>query len=143
MNYPGIVSGPLASLKYTHGEIDGFTDSTGVGVQSQSYDSLISQLGWQASFPRQMRFGKLTRLTPQLHGAWAHQYMNNPEFVSALFAGITATGRTPEPTSDYAALGAGLMAELGENFSVTLDYQADVGKNEVTHFVSLRGGFKF
>jgi outer membrane autotransporter protein len=141
--YPGIVAGPIASLKYTHGEIDGFTDSAGVAVESQSYDSLISQIGWQASFPRAVRYGKLTRLTPQLHGAWAHQYMNKAEFVSAQFGGFTATGRTPEPSSDYAALGAGLMAEFGGNFSVTLDYQADVGSSEITHFISIRGGFKF
>ena len=72
--YPGIVAGPIASLKYTHGEIDGYTESAGTAVQSQGYDSLISELGWQASFPRTIHCCKLTRLTPQLHGAWAHQY---------------------------------------------------------------------
>ena len=143
MNYPGIVAGPMAALKYTHGEIDSYTDSAGASVQSQSYDSLISELGWQASFPRPVHLGKLTRLTPQLRGAWAHQSMNQPEFVTAAFGGFTATGRTPEPISDYASLGAGILAEFGENFITTLDYQADVGKNQVTHFISLRGGYKF
>jgi uncharacterized protein YhjY with autotransporter beta-barrel domain len=140
MNYPGIVSGPMASLRYVHGDIDGYTESTGTTVASQSYNSLVSQFGWQASFPRRVRFGVLT---PQLWAAWAHEYMNRSRSVSATFAGVTVTGATADPQTDYVALGFGLLAELGERISLNLGYEADVGKTQVTHTISLRGGMKF
>jgi outer membrane lipase/esterase len=140
---PGVVTGPIGSLNYTHGEIDGFTDSNGVAVQSQRFDSLVSQLGWQASFPLPVQKGRLTRLTPQLRAAWAHQYLNGSKSVSAILGGFTATGNTPVPERDYASLGAGVLAEFGEKFSVMLDYQAEVGSLQVSQFISLRGGIKF
>ena len=140
---PWVVTGPIASLNYTHGDIDDFSDSNGASVQSQNFNSLISQLGWQASFPRTTHQGMLTRVTPQLHAAWAHEYMNNSESVSANYNGFTTTGYTPQPERDYATVGAGIMAEFGKDFSVTLDYQIDVGTLQVTNFVSARGEIKF
>jgi uncharacterized protein YhjY with autotransporter beta-barrel domain len=140
LKYPGIVSGPIASMKYAHGDIDAFTDSAGLSVASQSYDSLISEFGWQASFPMKTRRG---RVTPQVHASWGHEYLNKSKTIGTTFAGLTALVSTPEPRTDYAAIGCGVLAEFGERFSVLLDYEANLSRNQTTHFVELRAGFKF
>ena len=48
-----VVTGPIAAVSYTHGALDGYTE-TGAGAQDtrvaeQRYDSLRTELGWQAS----------------------------------------------------------------------------------------------
>lgn len=136
----GLVFGPTASVKYVHGYLAGYTDGEGVTVDSQTYDSLVSEIGAQASLPKTVRFG---RITPQVRVGWGHEYLNDSRPVTASLGDITATATTPGPVRDYALIGAGVMAEIGKRTSVVLDYQANISENLVYNVFSVRAAYQF
>jgi outer membrane autotransporter protein len=73
----GFVLTPLASLQYTHLDLDNYTES-GAGaldlkVNSQSYDFLESGLGGKVGRP--FAYGDGT-LVPEMHFKWLHEIAN-------------------------------------------------------------------
>jgi len=135
-----VVTGPIVAASYTHGALDGYTE-TGAGtedtrVADQDYDSLTSELGWQVSQRVPVRFGAVTW---QLRASWQHQYLDESESVavglvdSPLYSvsgsgslsrtgRLTLNGETAAPDRDSLTVGGGLLFEVGERTRVLLDY---------------------
>ncbi len=131
LNFKGgtVVHGPYASLRWLDGEIDGYQFSANRDVD---YESLATQLGYQASFPITVAGGTLV---PQVRGAWEHEFEHNQGHL----AGIP-TGSLPE---DVAVLGAGIGYYLNSGWNVVLDYEARLASKADSHYVSLKVGKEF
>lgn len=157
----GWTTGPLASVRYSNGDIDEYTesgaDTANVKVAGQNYESLVTRLGWQIS--RVIQWGT-TELIPQLHFAWRREWLNNSDdlavsLLQSPFAigngdtfepvgSFSAASRTHAPGEDSLELGASLGVQLSERFTVYLQYEARVFQGDSTaHGVSLTGSFKF
>jgi len=146
-------TGPIAGLSWLHGDIDGYRETgggnAGLNIGGQDFDSLVSQLGWQASYVAQTGFGTII---PQLRASWDHEYLNGSQNVSASlqqspFANgnsFTATGRTSAPGRDWLNLGAGVSAQIGERFTVTADFTTHLFQERTTAYTgSLKLGVSF
>lgn len=146
-------TGPIASLSWLHGEIEGYNEtgggSAGLNVAGQDFDSLVSQLGWQASCVAQTGFGTLI---PQLRASWDHEYLNGAQNVSASLQqspfsngnSYTATGQTSAPGRDWLNLGAGVSAQFGERLTVTADFTTHLFQERTTAYTgSVKVGISF
>jgi uncharacterized protein with beta-barrel porin domain len=73
----GMVLTPLASIQYTHVNLDGYTEGGGgdiaLKVNSQSYDFVESGLGAKVARPFPYRS---TTVVPELHFKWLHELSN-------------------------------------------------------------------
>ena len=157
-----ITTGPMLGLAYTHGTLDGYTE-TGAGSQNtstgtQRYDSLKTQVGWQASRRVPLQIGAVTW---QLRASWERENLNAPASVgvslvnSPLYAlaadgtlqrtgGLTLSGTTTRAGDDYIALGGGLLFEITANAKVMLDYEehlARAGRSERTGAIRVSVAF--
>ena len=157
-----VVTGPLAAVSYTHGALDGYTE-TGAGAQdtrvaAQGYDSLRTELGWQASQRVPVSFGAVTW---QLRASWQRENLDGRESVSVglvnspLFAvggngslhrtgSLALNGQTARPGDDYLALGGGLHFAIGERTQILLDYEEDLARaRRSEHLASVRLSVSF
>ena len=157
-----IVTGPIAAVSYTHGSLDGYTE-TGAGAENtrvadQDYDSLTSELGWQVSQRVPLSFGAVTW---QLRASWQHQYLDESESVavglvdSPLYSvsgsgslsrtgSLTLHGETAAPDRDSLTVGGGLLFEVGARTRVLLDYAGNfTGGDRTEQVVALRVGVSF
>ena len=135
----GMVAGPIAGAEYRRGEIDGYDEDDGwaaVGYADQTFESFISRLGGQVSFPTAVRG---VRVVPQVRVAWEHEYLDDTEDISVSLltspitiideSGVTegapysATLRTATLEEDYLSAGAGVMVEVGERIQILIDYE--------------------
>lgn len=129
----GFTITPLASLQYTHVNVDGYTE-TGAGdvnlkVQSQSFDFLESGLGVKVA--RAFRWRGGTYL-PEAHVKWLHE-INNPalEKTAAFTAATGLPFTTPglRTADDTFNVGAGLTllscdcAEKSWSVEAVYDYE--------------------
>ncbi len=109
----GFTITPLASLQYTHMNLDGYTE-TGAGdinlsVQSQSYDFLESGLGLKVAHPMRYR----DRIyVPEVHFKWFHE-LSNPTVTNT--ASFVAPGSPAFTTPGLAA--ANDMLDFGTSLS--------------------------
>ncbi len=147
-----LVTGPIAGLEYIHGHLEGYTESGGgnmnLRVDSQSYQSWISRLGWQASC-------RVGAITPQVRASWDHQNLDNTETVSAALVtspyGIIEDGRytsvgsfsasapTAHPGRDYVNCGGGIMIEITDRARLIVDYEGHFGRNNASaHYAGAR-----
>lgn len=146
-------TGPIAGLTWIHADVDDYRETGGgsarLAVPEQHADSLISQVGWTASYVAPTSFGTIV---PQVRATWDHQYLDTAESVSASLqqspfpngGRYTASGRGPDSGDDYLNLGAGVSARIGERTSVTLDYQTHLFQQRTTaHFGSVKIGIAF
>ena len=146
-------TGPIAGLSWLHGDIDGYNEtgggSAGLNIAGQDFDSLVSQIGWQASYVAQTGFGTII---PQLRASWDHEYLNGSQNVSASlqqspFANgnsYTATGQTSAPGRDWLNLGAGVSAQFGERLTVTIDGTTHLFQERTTAYTgSVKVGISF
>jgi outer membrane autotransporter protein len=90
----GFTITPIASLQYTHVNLDSYTE-TGAGtvdlkVNSQSYDFVESGLGVKAARP--FAYHDDGTYVPEIHFKWLHE-LYNPTLVNT--ATLTAPGSTP------------------------------------------------
>ncbi len=157
-----VVTGPLAAVSYTHGALDGYTE-TGAGAQDtrvagQGYDSLRTELGWQASQRVPVSFGAVTW---QLRASWQRENLDgrdsvrvglvdSPFFATGgngqqrRFGKFALDGQTAAPGDDWLALGGGLQFEVGERTSVLLDYEGTIARdNRIEHVGALRVALSF
>lgn len=155
------VTGPMVSLTYTTGAIDGYTetgaDSKNLQVSGQSFESLVSRVGWQISKTFDLRGVKLT---PQFRVAWRHEFMDSEELVSANLllspfqvgsgndftrvGSFGASSSTAALSADSLEIGFGVLLQMSDRLSLILDYEARVFQgDEVLHSVSLTGGVRF
>jgi uncharacterized protein YhjY with autotransporter beta-barrel domain len=146
-------TGPIAGLSWLHGDIDGYQETgggnAGLNIGGQDFDSLVSQLGWQASYVAQTGFGTLV---PQLRASWDHEYLNGAQNVSASLQqspfsngnSFTATSQTSAPGRDWLNLGAGVSAQFGERLTVTADFTTHLFQERTTAYTgSVKVGVSF
>lgn len=154
-------TGPLASLDWVHGDIQGYREQGGGSAAAifpdQNFDSLISKVGWQVSYTVPVNTCKIT---PQVRASWDHEFLDSSEGVTATlqqspFANIignrviagnkfAASTQTTKPGSDYLNVGAGLAMQLCDRVSTTLDYETHLFQSGAsTHFASARIGVSF
>jgi len=134
MNHAGVVHGPFAQLRWLDGEIDGYTE-TGPGAvvfPEADFESLASQLGYQASYPVELGGGTLV---PQGWLAWEHEFEEDQGNLAGLPLGTL--------DEDLAVLGAGIAYYRNCCWNLGLDYEARLGDETQSHFVGLRGGLQF
>lgn len=155
------VTGPLLSLDWVHGNLDGYSEQRGgnanLTVDDQDIDSLVSQLGWQVSLPVKTGFGVVTS---QLRASWVHQFLNDDQQVGASlstspyylvnggnvsrFGRYSTSGNGANPGDDYLSLGAGVGVQIGERCSVILDYETRFFQSgSSAQNVALTGSIKF
>jgi outer membrane autotransporter protein len=142
------VTGPIASLEYTHVTINSFSEiaNTAPGseavaefaglsskdasklvnpvlkVMPQDVDSMKSTLGWTVSVP--LDLGK-QKLTPTISASWQHEYMDQQYGVNAAFPfapGDPFTVHGPALGRDMLLFQAGLILRVNERFSVYANY---------------------
>lgn len=128
------IHGPYASLAYTDGELDAFTE-TGPGAAafpSMNYESLLSRLGYGVSKVISTSRGKVI---PQFRVAWEHEFENDLTTIGLFPLGV--------PDEDRFVAGAGVAWEFSQNGQAILNYEGRFASNIESHMVSLRLGFKF
>ncbi|MEP6671147.1 MAG: autotransporter outer membrane beta-barrel domain-containing protein [Chthoniobacter sp.] len=161
LKFGGFHTGPIASLNWVHGDVDGFNESGGgnanLSFPTGHVDSLISQVGWTASYVAHTGFALVI---PQVRATWDHEYLESSNEVSATllqtpfssvtgtgvnhFGKYTATGRAAQPGSDYLNLGAGISARFNERCGVTLDYQTHLFQQRTSaQFASIKLDYAF
>ena len=155
-----LITGPILGGEYVNGSLDGYTENSGgtanVTTDKQNYDSLVSEIGWQASLP--IEAGGV-RITPQLRASWKHQFTDEGDNVgvelaqspfitvrdghSSRHGHYEVSGDTSAPSDDYASLGAGVSFAFGD-WSLILDYEGEYFRqDDSAHFASIRAGYKF
>ncbi|HEV8015640.1 MAG TPA: autotransporter domain-containing protein [Stellaceae bacterium] len=125
----GFTLTPLASLQYTHVNLDGYTES-GAGdidlrVKSQSYDFVESGLGGKVARPFAYFGGTVV---PETHFKWLHDLANPTITNTASFAAGSPTFSTPgfSTADDTFNIGGGITflscACTGANWSLEATY---------------------
>jgi len=129
-----------AGIRYTYLEIDDFTESGafpfGMRYNQQDGESLQSTLGLRLS--REINVGNQT-LIPELRAGWRHEFLDQDVTTTGRFTGGLGTPIstfTPGTGRDIADLGAGLTWLIRENVSLTLNYDAQLADDFVSHNVT-------
>lgn len=157
----GFITGPIVAGEYASGELDGYEERGGgranLRADGQSYDSLITRLGWQISRPIQTGAGVIV---PQARASWDRENLDDSERVSVSLLTspelivtqsgarrgekFTAQADTQTPQRDYLNVGVGLVWEFARNASVYVDYEAHVFRAGSTEqLVSLKTSLRF
>jgi outer membrane autotransporter protein len=165
MEVAGFVTGPYATIDWMIGQLEEYTEagaSTSLGnarlhVPGQSFDSLISRIGWQIS--RTFTFDSV-KFTPQFRAGWAHEYRDDNEFVGVSLVRspyqmqnqgallplghFEASAETQRPGSDVFEIGVAFGLTWRDRFELIVDYSARLLQNNAkAHQVSLTGSLKF
>ena len=135
-----VTTGPIAGLQYANGDIDAYTERGG-GAAALHYDgtdfeSMVSQLGWQATHVRPTAWG---RLVSQVRLAWEHEYMPENGTVGASlqtspFALVTGSkvnrigsystdSDGAHTGTDWLSAGVGFRFEFAKGIALATDYE--------------------
>ncbi len=140
------VTGPFAGIDYLHGSVDAYSE-TGGGLAAlrygkQSYESLVSRVGWTASKKVQTDWAVITS---QLRLSYERQNLrNNGTSVSLINAPFSTSGGNQSPGQDYMVAGAGLNFQFTDRFNLLFFYQGQFFRNnQEAHFGSVRFGYSF
>jgi outer membrane lipase/esterase len=139
--------GPIASVQYVHLAVDSEQENgpTALSINSQTQDSLRSQLGFEGRFVAEVHtpLGPMI-LTPHLSASWQHEYMDSSGGITSQFTGTGGGSfltQTQPPDRDAAFLDAGLDATLDTNVTIFVDYETQAGQEN--YFAqSAEGGVK-
>ncbi|MCX5890988.1 MAG: autotransporter outer membrane beta-barrel domain-containing protein [Deltaproteobacteria bacterium] len=130
----GLVLTPVASLAYSRLWVDGFTES-GAGaldlkVSPQNAESLQTGVGAKAAVPLQR--GPV-KVVPQVYATYQHEFSNDARGLDARLSqvGSTFNFQTDKPQRDFAVVGTSVTL-LKQNYSLYLDYNAEVGRSTTT-----------
>ena len=141
-----LVTGPFAGIDYLHGSVDAYSE-TGGGLAAlrygkQSYESLVSRVGWTASKKVQTDWATITS---QLRLSYERQNMkNNGTSVALINAPFSTSGGNQSPGQDYMVAGAGLNFQFTDRFNMLFFYQGQFFRNnQEAHFGSVRFGYSF
>lgn len=119
---------PMASLRYTHVNIDGFEESGSLQplrFGSQSQESLRSRIGLRAAYTALVG---AARVTPSLSMQWQHEFLYSQLGITSQFAngaGNPFTAYGPRIGRDSALVTAG-MNVAWDRYAVYLAYQAEL-----------------
>ncbi len=138
MHYANFTLIPLASVLYSHLELDGYTES-GAGtasltVDDQSYDFLQSGLGARIEIPMRGKNQKIAWV-PELHAMWLYEYIGDEAETTARFTGGGASFRTTgfEPDQSSFNVGVGVTVYPQENLSLRFAYDAELRDDYTGH----------
>ena len=131
----GLKWGPAVGLGYTYLNISGYSETGGainLNVSSQTVNSLRSLLGGQVSDTWHGTSSPLP-WSWNLSAFWQHEYLDDSQSITASITGLGGSFavNTARPQRDSALLGAGLNGYLSKNISVFLDYQTQIGENNL------------
>ncbi len=142
--------GPYGRLEYNYTDVDGYTESGALGlnleVDSQDWESLTSVIGGRFSYSYSTSWGVLV---PQGRLGWVHEFMNDSQKMSAIYA--VDPGRnelisiTDDPDRNYFELGLGVSTVAPNGMQVFFDYQTLLGHeyfNDHRFTLGVRGEFE-
>ena len=138
---------PLASLAYVNLDQDGYTetDPTASGaaltVGSTKTDSLRSGLGAKVSVP--LSTGKLNTAL-EARAVWSHEFADTQQDIASSFVGgnsFTTNGVAQARDSANLGLGVSLNSANGQTLSV--NYDAEVKSDYVSHTAALKFRYDF
>ncbi len=138
----GFTFGPVASAQYTYARIGSFTEkgaeSLNLRLDDQSLGSLRSTLGARIAYA--WKLGSNLIITPEARLTWQHEFLENAHTLAAtLDAGNgPAFGyRTSTPQRDTLYTGAGVNMQIGNRWSATLYYNANLANDDFrSHMIS-------
>jgi outer membrane autotransporter protein len=155
-----VVTGPILGADFSHIDIEEYTERGGdrrIRVDEQRVDSLVSRLGWQASFPAKTPLGLLIS---QVHAAWERENFDGDDTVGAALVqsplllvqgnsarrvgslGTKVHGRDRERS--YLSAGAGVLWALTDAWRILFDYEGHYFDGDYReHYASLRVSFRF
>jgi autotransporter-associated beta strand protein len=122
--------GPVASLQYVNLGINSFSEEgpTALNIQSQSDDSLRSQLGFEARYS--VKTGSVI-LTPHVSASWQHEFLDNSDGITSQFNQVGSGSfsvQTANPERDSAFIDLGLDAQIDKEVTLFVDYQTEAGQ---------------
>jgi uncharacterized protein YhjY with autotransporter beta-barrel domain len=141
-----LLTGPFAGIDYLHGTVDAYSETGGgaaaLRYAEQSYESLVTRVGWSASKKIKTDFASIT---PQVRLSYERQNLeNNGTSVALINAPFTAAGGNQSPGQDYLAAGAGVNFAFNDQLSVLLSYQGQFFRSDMSaHMGALRLSYKF
>lgn len=133
---------PILALSIAHLQTDGYRE-TGpalglLAVQDADFTTVKSMIGSRLAMPIELESGR--KVVPEARAVWAHEFADDQStFKASLQSDPTNTlfvvkGR--QYSRDSLILGAGLSAPLSDEASVSLDYDASINPDIVSHTVS-------
>lgn len=136
----GFTVGPRAGVNYWTNHINSYAEGprgtqapTGLELayDDQHVDSLVTKLGFYASYAFGLGFGVLV---PQISGEWVHEFLNNQRVIYFRFREDNAASRlrfqNDKPDRDYFHVGAGLVLVLPKDVSAFVSYRVLLGYND-------------
>jgi autotransporter-associated beta strand protein len=142
-----LVTGPFAGVDYLHGSVDAYNETGGglaaLHYSAQSYQSLVSRVGWSASKQIKAGFGTIT---PQVRLSYERQNIknNNGTSVSLINVPFSSTGGQQAPGQDYLVAGLGVSLAFTDRFSLMLSYQGQFFRHDLqAHFGSIRFSYQY
>lgn len=127
---------PMASLTYSHLNIDGYTEtgasSLDLTVEDQDYDLLQSGLGIQIDRPYVHPSGVYI---PEIHFKWLYDFIGDEAATTAQFAGGGASFSTrgADPAQHSFVVGGGLTFYSKGNISISGTYNYEVKEDFSSH----------
>ncbi|MBN8419765.1 MAG: autotransporter-associated beta strand repeat-containing protein [Verrucomicrobia bacterium] len=142
-----LVTGPFIGVDYLHGSVDAYSETGGglaaLRYSAQSFQSLVSRVGWSASKQMKTRF---VTITPQVRLSYERQNLknNNGTSVSLINVPFSAVGGSQKPGQDYLVAGLGVSLAFTDRFSLMLSYQGQFFRHDLqAHFGSIRFRYEF
>jgi uncharacterized protein with beta-barrel porin domain len=140
-----LVFSPVVDLSYSSLWIDGFSE-TGAGaldldVASQHADSF--QVGPGLKVAMVERCGRAV-VAPQLYVTYEHEFSNDSRGLDASLSGVGTpfTFRPQQLGRNFAVVGGSLTIFSGKNFSVQLDSNAELGRDNFAAY-TVDAGLRF
>ncbi len=141
--------GPIAGVQYTYVGIAPFTeegaDSLNLRLSQQNASSLRTTLGGRVAYT--WNLSQTIALIPELRMFWVHEFLNDPRTIGAALDGGSGSGFdyiTSAPGRDSVFAGAGLTAQLGQDWSASAFWNVDFGRQDyLGHMLSLNLGWRF
>jgi outer membrane autotransporter protein len=128
-----MVVGPFGSMQYTVVGLNAFSEQGSqapLTVPAQSTDSLLGQWGLQAG--GYWKMGSAT-LNPQLRVAYEHEFdYRGGTFQAGFGAGDHFVVAGPLIGQDGILVGAGASLDWGKGLSLSLDYQGELNRTNLT-----------
>jgi uncharacterized protein with beta-barrel porin domain len=140
-----LVFSPVVDLFYSSLWIDGFfengADALDLNVASQHADSFQACPGIKVA--TLIRNGRAV-IAPQLYATYAHEFSNDSRGLDASLNGIGTpfTFQTQQLGRNFAVVGASLTMFSGKNFSVQLDSNAELGRDNYAAY-TVDAGLRF
>ena len=129
----GFSGGPIASLRYSTVQIDGFSENGSLApldISSQSKSSFKSTFGFQVGY--EIPVASII-IKPQAKAQWLHEFSNDSRSIDASFqSGSAFTVNGPALGSDSFLVDLGATVMITPAVSVYVFYSGDLGSSNYT-----------